>query len=106
MDENRMKVTEITVNGKKYRICGDSSPKDILRYAKYVNDKIDELHRQGAAGNQGDFMTLTAINIAEDLFRIKQDRDEALDVILAKNRSAEAITGPGRMPSVPASYQG
>ncbi len=89
MDENRMKATEISVNGKKYRICGDSSPKDILRYAKYVNDKIDELHRQGAAGNQADFMTLTAINIAEDLFRIKQDRDEALDVILAKNRELE-----------------
>ncbi|MBQ3390361.1 MAG: cell division protein ZapA [Firmicutes bacterium] len=89
MEEKKTIATEITVNGKKYRICGDSSPKDIHRYAKYVNDKIDELHRQGATGNQGDFMTLTAINIAEDLFRIKQDRDEALDVILAKNRELE-----------------
>ncbi len=89
MDTNRTKATEISVNGRKYRICGDSSPKDILRYAKYVNDKIGELKAQGPVGNAGDFMTLTAINIAEDLFRIKQDRDEALDVILAKNRELE-----------------
>ena len=82
MDTNRTKATEISVNGRKYRICGDSSPKDILRYAKYVK-------AQGPVGNAGDFMTLTAINIAEDLFRIKQDRDEALDVILAKNRELE-----------------
>ena len=89
MDTNRTKATEISVNGRKYRICGDSSPKDILRYAKYVNDKIGELKAQGPVGNAGDFMTLTAINIAEDLYRIKQDRDEALDVILQKNRELE-----------------
>ena len=95
MDTNRTKATEISVNGRKYRICGDSSPKDILRYAKYVNDKIGELKAQGPVGNAGDFMTLTAINIAEDLFRIKQDRDEALDVILAKNRELFRLEDTG-----------
>ena len=89
MENNSSNITEIMINKRKYRISGDSSPKDIQRYAKYVNDKIAELQKQGASGNQGDFMTLTAINIAEDLYRIKQDRDEALDVILAKNRELE-----------------
>ena len=89
MENNRANITEIVINKRKYRISGDSSPKDIHRYAKYVNDKIAELQKQGASGNQGDFMTLTALNIAEDLYRIKQDRDEALDVILQKNRELE-----------------
>ena len=89
MEKNQPNVTEIVVNGRKYRIYGDSSPKEILRYARYVNEKIRELKQQGAPRSVLDLMALTAINIAEDLFRIKSDRDEALDVILAKNRELE-----------------
>ena len=89
MEEQRRDSTEIIINRRKYRISGDASPKDILRYAKYVDDKIEELRRQGARGSEGELMMLTALNVAEDLYRIKQDRDEALDVILAKNRELE-----------------
>lgn len=89
MGSEKNNSVRVSVYGKQYNIAGKASRGDILRYAKYVDDKIELLLGGRQQPLTTDIMTLVAMNIAEDLYNIKADRDEALDIIKEKNKEIE-----------------
>lgn len=80
---------QVNIYGKQYYIAGDASRGEILRYAKYVDQKMEALLRGRKHSITTDIMTLTAINIAEDLFDMKAERDEVLAMLGEKEKEIE-----------------
>lgn len=83
---SRNNSVRVSVYGKQYNIAGEASRGDILRYARYVDEKLELLLRGRDYPLTTDILILTAMNIAEDLYKIKADRDEALDIIKEKDK--------------------
>lgn len=77
---------KVSVYGKQYNISGDASRGDIIRCARYVDTKLELLLGGRDYPLTTDILTLTAMNIAEDLYKLKSDRDEALAVIKEKDK--------------------
>lgn len=66
--------SEITVYGKTYRIKADLSSVEPQDLADYVNDKMHELSGGSAKPSTIDLAILTALNIAGELFELKDAR--------------------------------
>ncbi len=82
-------TVKVNVYGKEYTIAGQASRGDILRYAKYVDEKIESLLGGKQKSLNADIMVLIAMNIAEDLYKVVSDRDEALEIIVEKDQALE-----------------
>ena len=82
-------TVKVSIYGKQYTIAGEASRGDILRYAKYVDEKIESLLGGKQKSLNADIMILIAMNIAEDLYKVISDRDEALDIIVEKDEALE-----------------
>lgn len=89
MGSEKNNSVRVSIYGKQYNIAGKASRGDILRYAKYVDDKIELLLGGRQRPLTVDIMTLAAMNIAEDLYSVKADRDEALEIIKEKDKEIE-----------------
>ncbi|MBQ4340374.1 MAG: cell division protein ZapA [Firmicutes bacterium] len=89
MGSNKINSVKVSVYGKKYNISGEASRGDIIRCARYVDEKLEMLLGGRDYPVTADILTLTAMNIAEDLYKLKADRDEALEVIKEKDKEIE-----------------
>ena len=86
MGSDKKNSVKVNVYGKQFNITGDASRGDIIRCARYVDEKLEMLLGGREYPVTTDVLTLTAMNIAEDLYKIKADRDEALAVIKEKDK--------------------
>ncbi|MBR6701449.1 MAG: cell division protein ZapA [Firmicutes bacterium] len=86
MGSDKKNSVKVNVYGKQFNITGDASRGDIIRCARYVDEKLEMLLGGREYPVTTDILTLTAMNIAEDLYKIKADRDEALAVIKEKDK--------------------
>ena len=64
--------SQITVYGKTYKIKADLSAVDPQDLADYVNNKMHELASGNAKPATIDLAILTALNIAGELFELKE----------------------------------
>ncbi len=64
--------SQITVYGKIYKIKTDLSSIDPQGLADYVNDKMHELSSGAAKPATIDLAILTALNVAGELFELKE----------------------------------
>lgn len=73
--ENKTKVS-VVIDGKVYMLSGNSEAY-MQRIASYVNTKISELKKQGGYHKlpQEYKSILLSLNIAEDLFKLQDERD-------------------------------
>lgn len=79
----------VKVYGKEYNVAGTASRGDIIRCAKYVDDKMELLLGGREHPVTSDIMTLVAMNIAEDYYKVLADRAKALEVIKEKEQEIE-----------------
>lgn len=68
MEENKVKVN---IYGHTYTIQGDASPEYILQIAEYVNSKMEDVNKNISNGNLVQVAILTALNIADEYFQLK-----------------------------------
>lgn len=73
---NRVKVT---INGEDYYIKGQASEEYIKQVAKYVDRKMYELERKYPNLSQAKLAVLAALNITDDLFKLRQEYEEFLN---------------------------
>src|SRR5712671_4927142 len=64
----------VTIFGSEYKIKG-ADPKYIRNVAAYVDAKMRELETRLAAGNPTRIAILASLNIADELFRERAERD-------------------------------
>ena len=79
-------TVSVTILGSEYKIKG-ADPEYIQRVAAYVDGKMRELERRLATGTPTKIAILASLNIADELFRERGERDN-LDVELAERAKA------------------
>jgi cell division protein ZapA len=109
MPEN-IKTVRIEVFGNEYNIRGQADPEYITRVAAYVDQKMRETNERLALPSISQVAILASLNIADELFRERderrraaqevRDRAEHLEELLVatlSGSSAEPPAGTGRM---------
>jgi cell division protein ZapA len=78
--EEQTTKNKLTANiyGHKYTIMGDATPDYLEKVANYVNTKMNEIGKKRPILDTTRISVLTAINIADEYFRLKEDYDALL----------------------------
>ena len=70
------KTTEISIMGQKFMIKSDSNDDYIRRVAEFVDMKINEVMQSTKSVASLNVAILAAMNIADEYFKFRKDRDE------------------------------
>jgi cell division protein ZapA len=80
MAGSRKSTVVVKIQGQEYHVEGEGKPERIVEVARYVDDKMKELTRATGVAPSARMAVLTAMNIAEELFREReaqgQDHEE------------------------------
>ena len=67
-----MAEISITINGRNYGIaCDDGQEKRVVELARYVDTRLREIARAGAATNESHLLVLTSIILADEIADMK-----------------------------------
>jgi len=71
-------ATQVNVKifGQEFTIKGEDSPEYVLSLAEFVDKKMREVASASSVITSHKVTILTAINIADELFRLRKDLDE------------------------------
>jgi len=83
-----VKNVRIEIFGKEYNIRGQADPQYITRVAAYVDQKMREINEKLALPSLSQVAILASLNIADELFR---ERDERQRSTLAYREKAEHL---------------
>jgi cell division protein ZapA len=76
----------VTIFGSEYKIKG-ADPDYIGEVAAYVDAKMRELERRLTSGSPAKIAILTSLNIADELFRERNERDRLVTDLKGKART-------------------
>ena len=62
----------VEILGQSFTISSDAEESYILRVASYVNEKMQELSRASKPAAKSNVAMLTALNIADEYYRLKE----------------------------------
>jgi len=80
-----MKNTEVEIFGSTYTIKGDEDPAYIRQLAMYVDDKMRAVARRSPSMlSTHKIAVLTALNVADELFKLKRRQQDMDDMIREK----------------------
>jgi cell division protein ZapA len=83
--DNKVKVN---IFGNNYNIEGDATPEYIYKLAEYVNNKMEEVCKNVSTGNPMMVAILTALNMADESFQLKESK---ADLTTAIEKKANAL---------------
>ena len=70
------KTTEISIMGQKFMIKSDSNDDYVRKVAEFVDMKINEVMESTKSVASLNVAILAAMNIADEYFKFRQDRDD------------------------------
>jgi len=73
------KTTEISIMGQKFMVKSDSNDDYVRRIAGFVDQKINEVMQSTKSVASLNVAILAAMNIADEYFKFKRDRDERIE---------------------------
>jgi cell division protein ZapA len=86
----------IEIFGHEYRIRGEANPEYMAEIARYVDTKMREVSQGTSAGSLAKIGILAALNIADELFRERRDKQKITEdvetVTRRMRRKLEEIT--------------
>lgn len=89
-------VRQIQIMGREFKIRSDSDPEYLSEVAAYVDSKIEDIstgQRHVAVQN---VVLLAALNMADELFRIREAHEALRENIRAQSRELLTRMAPGR----------
>lgn len=84
MEEKKQYRTEVQIFGTTYTIRGDEEPEYIISLAKYVDEKMKAITAKGRTLSLQKLAVLTALNIADELFKEREKAREKIATIIKK----------------------
>lgn len=72
---------KVEIFGNEYRIKGQADAEYVKRVAAYVDEKMRQIAQMSVTGAVSKIAILTAINIADELFRERQEREKAVQIL-------------------------
>jgi len=79
----------VEIFGQEYKVRGYANPDQILEIAQYVDGKMKEVAHEAPAGSLGSLTKiaiLAALNIAEELFRERTEKQKYLQDVETSTR--------------------
>ena len=81
MDKEKRNLTEVEIYKEAYKIVNDASPKYTQSLAKYVDEKMKDISQATSTVSSMKVAVLAALNIADELFKVKQELKTEKEVI-------------------------
>ena len=79
------KVVKVNILGQDYVVRSAAGQKYLERVAKYVNEKMEEIKSSGIDDSQQlRIAILAAMNITDELFTYKKEKEKFVDKVEAK----------------------
>lgn len=82
--EDGMKDTEVEIFGTRFTIKGEADEEYVRQLARYVDDKMRTLSRKSPIYGAHRVAVLTALNIADELFRLRRHQEDVDELIRKK----------------------
>lgn len=85
-----MAEVNISINGRIHEISCDSGQEGrVVDLASYIDQRLQQISRSGAAYNDAHLLVLTALVLADELFETREQLQGAAPAGASKNRKAE-----------------
>ena len=92
-----MAEVTLTINGRNYGIaCDDGQEKRVRDLGYYIDQRMREIARAGAATNESHLMVLTSLMLADEVFDLKDNvgsMESQVRQTKSNGRDEEAIAG-------------
>ena len=85
------RVIYVDIHGQRYAIRSELDPKYVSDVAAYVDQKMERVGRELATGDSVRVAVIAALNIADELFRVRQDNTGEAARLLARAADIERI---------------
>ncbi len=86
-----MGSVEVYILGQRYNIKGDASEEHIRKLASYVDNKLKEIYTSSPNITPVKASILTALDIADELFKLKDEQEEMTKYIEEKTDTLTAL---------------
>ena len=96
MSESR--VIHVDIQGQRYAIKSTLDPKYVNDVAAFVDQKMERVGRELATSDALRLAVLAALNIADELFRTRQDSSGEASRLLARAADIERIVDAALLP--------
>ena len=73
MENNKVKIR---IYGQEYTIVGERSQDEIIKAAQYVDERMQFIGRNSHLGSTTSLAVLSAVNIADEIFSIKEELEQ------------------------------
>lgn len=72
-----MAEVNLAINGKSYGIfCDEGQESRVMSLGRYIDQRMREIARAGAAGNESHLMILTALMLADEAMELREGSTE------------------------------
>jgi cell division protein ZapA len=96
MSESR--VIHVDIQGQRYAIKSTLDPKYVNDVAAFVDQKMERVGQELATSDALRLAVLAALNIADELFRTRQDSNGEASRLLARAADIERIVDAALLP--------
>jgi cell division protein ZapA len=76
----------VEIFGQEYKVRGDADPNQILEIAQFVDGKMKEVAHGAPVGSLTKIAILAALNIAEELFRERSEKQKLVQDVETSTR--------------------
>lgn len=80
MDDRETRV-EVEIFGEYYTLKGDASPEYMITLANFISQKMQQMVKQNARLNRCQAAVLAALNIADELNKLKEEYDNLVRLL-------------------------
>jgi cell division protein ZapA len=68
------KRVDVEILGQRYAIRSDAPPDYVRQLVDYLENRVKEIRGEAAGQDPGKFLVLAALDITDELFRLRDDR--------------------------------
>ncbi|MCF7811880.1 cell division protein ZapA [bacterium] len=85
-NDNQNRAVRVTIYGQEYPIKGRGDEEYIKKIARFVDDRMLQIEEQTTINSPTRLAILAALNIADELFSLQQDKDQLVSEFESKAR--------------------
>ena len=91
MTQNSLNVITVEIHGQQYPIESNLAESDVIKLATYVSERMKVVAKKTATGDSHKVAVLTALNIADELFRCRETDQSVMSQVLTRVAALETV---------------
>ncbi len=88
-----MHVHQVELMGREFKIRSEDDVEHVQSVAQYVNDQIENMTEGDRPVAMQNVLLLASLNLADELFKLRQEHEELRDTIRTRSRELIARIG-------------